>query len=116
MSNTVRRINQSEMTTFMRCPRKWTLAYLQGLRPVTESTKLSLGTLVHSALKEHYRGGDGLRVFPEVDLEDPNPEAELGQIMVEGYLEWLAETGADVGHEIIVCESELEVPLGTFDI
>jgi len=115
MSNTVRRINQSEMTTFMRCPRKWTLGYLKGLRPVTESTKLSLGTLVHAALKEHYRGGDPDSVFPQegVDVEEWDSETELAHIMVEGYLEWLEETGADVGHEIIVCEEELSVPLGT---
>lgn len=124
MPNTVRRVNQSEMTTFMRCPRKWTLGYLRGLAPVTESSKLHLGSLVHLALKEHYRGGDALELLelaevqalseaPEETLAEVAKEAELAYLMVQGYLEWLEETGADVGLEIILCEEELEVPLGT---
>lgn len=123
--STERRINQSEMTTWMRCPRKWDLGYHQGLRPLTESTKLSLGTLVHEALRVHYQGGDAMEYLelaevqslseaPEEMLQDVAKETELAHLMMEGYLEWLSETGADVGLEFLLCEEELQVPFGVF--
>lgn len=95
----------------MRCPRKWDLSYRQGLRPVTESTKLSLGTLVHEGLRVHYQGGDALSVIPDPVPEEEAAEYELPYLMLEGYLEWLEETGADVGLEFILCEEEIQVPL-----
>jgi hypothetical protein len=38
-------------------------------------------------------------------------EAELGQIMIDGYLEWLEETGADRFLEVVATERKVEVPL-----
>lgn len=36
-------------------------------------------------------------------------EADLGRAMLEGYFDWLAETGADEGYEVVAPEQILEV-------
>jgi RecB family exonuclease len=110
----VRRVNQSELTTFMRCPRKWNLSYIQGFEPEEKSSALTVGSLVHAGLEAHYRGGDALSVIPELEEgEDHDPDTLLSAIMLEGYLEWLEETGIDAGDLTpIWVENQMEIPLG----
>lgn len=43
-----------------------------------------------------------------------NKDAELAQIMVEGYAEWLTETAADADLEVLAIEEEVEVRLMEF--
>jgi hypothetical protein len=50
--------------------------------------------------------------FPEI-ADQIMKDAELAAIMAEGYIEWLEETGADVGLKVIGAECQVEVPLGT---
>jgi hypothetical protein len=38
-------------------------------------------------------------------------ERDLADAMVSGYLEWLAETGADADLEVVATETDLQVPL-----
>jgi hypothetical protein len=50
--------------------------------------------------------------------EDPNvaddilKEAELAGIMLDGYMQWVEETGADSDLEVYGAEEKIEVPLG----
>lgn len=99
----MRQVNQSELTTFMRCPRKHDLMYVQGWTSPGTSSALEIGTWVHEGLRALYTGGDPMdammeRIYADTG-EDPaevvNPDRDLALIMVQGYLEWLEETGED---------------------
>jgi hypothetical protein len=97
-----RSVNQSELTTFMRCPRKWHLSYLQGWQEV------------HLGLELHYKGRDYADAFPVegVDIEAWGEEENLSWLMLEGYMEWLEETGVDSDWTIEMVEQRMELPLG----
>lgn len=129
--------SNSELQTFKRCRRKWWLSWYRGLHLIREPAVgvRQIGNRLHRALKEHYQPEapphkDHLlealernivvdrsllgEVSDEVrkQFED---EANLERIMLEGYLEWLAETGADSELEIIAPETYLEAGLSEFD-
>lgn len=99
----MRRVNQSELTTFMRCPRKHDLMYVQRWGSPETSSALEIGTSVHEGLRVHYTGGDlrewiGLAEMQELsESEDGtlSKETELALIMLDGYADWLEETGED---------------------
>lgn len=119
-----RRIRYSEIKRFMRCRRSWLNGYYYGLgfperdgeaKPTTAST----GTLVHAALEHHYfTGGDPAAFLRGQDVPEGAYAADWAKTytlairMVEGYMDWLAETGADAGEHTVGCEIELEVPMG----
>jgi PD-(D/E)XK nuclease superfamily protein len=87
----------------MRCPRKHDLMYVQGWSSPETSSALEIGTSVHEGLKVHYSGGDlaewiGLAEYQELsESEDGtlSKETEMSLIMLQGYMEWLEETGED---------------------
>lgn len=130
-------ISNSELRTFKRCRRKWWLGWYRGLRPVRESPVgvRQIGDRLHRALKAHYVPG-GPRTgamllealereimldrsqmtgwLPEV-FEQFDKEANIERIMLEGYLEWLAETGADSELQVVSSEQYLEAPLVEFN-
>lgn len=119
-----RRVNQSELTTFMRCPRKWDLSYVKGYSPSEESSNLYVGSLVHAGLQVHYEGGDlaewiGLAEAQGIsESEDGtlSKDDELALIMLEGYLQWLEETGIDAGDLVPEwVERRIELPLGNIE-
>jgi hypothetical protein len=118
------RISYSERKTYKTCRRKWWLSYVRELALEREApSAASLGTRVHSALEIHYDPADTrdpLAVFDAqaaADLAAPDVhektagEIELARIMVEGYFEWLAETGADEDLELLAAETQIEMPL-----
>jgi hypothetical protein len=130
----VRRISQSEMKTFLRCKRKWWLSDFRRLAPKGNDPTgpLKSGSRVHTALEAFYTpGGDALQALVVAQAEDwqayVNAVAELGaevvpditdqfakdceleRIMVEGYGEWIAESGADAGLEVISTEEIVSV-------
>jgi hypothetical protein len=128
----VYRLSNSELRTWLRCPRKWWLAYYRSLASVGENLvgPLPLGTRVHLALATYYAGDfdreDALRVYkedaqtavdalteidPYADTKKLVSEIELGRIMLEGYFEWVEETGADEGLTIVAPETAIEAPL-----
>lgn len=86
---------------------------------------LALGSRVHSALEQHYGHGvdllDAHKRLVEMDREalvndfrdttDLDAEAELGRIMLEGYLEWAEETGVHSNLELISVEERIVTPL-----
>lgn len=123
----VYRLSNSEIQTFKRCRRKWMLGYYRKLQLKQRSSTgpLALGTRIHSALEAYYTEGDDLLkahaalldrdrqilLADERDVTELENEGELGRIMLEGYLEWLAETGADSGWEVVSAERVVSVPL-----
>lgn len=120
----MRRVSNSELGTFRRCRRRWWLGYHRGLSPRRddESSQASIGTLVHKSLRAYY--GDGVNPLETLERElvaavERAPEqaedvAKVGALcraMLEGYLQWLEETGEDEDLEIIDAEREVRVPL-----
>jgi RecB family exonuclease len=120
-------MSQSEAATFRECRRKWYLGTYRQLQPKEQSVigPLPFGTRIHACLEAYYTDGrhpldvhrelvenDRLElVLVERDATDLDKEAELGRIMLEGYLEWLEETGADADYEVVSSEEILTVPL-----
>lgn len=124
-----RRISNSEIKTFKECKRRWYLTYVRRLKLRREDPTgaRSIGTRVHACLEHHYspegitRGRDTLSLhddmvaqdiadFPE-DAEKITKEGDLSRAMVEGYLDWVEETGADEGLTVVAPEAKLEYPL-----
>lgn len=120
-------ISNSEIQTFKQCRRKWWLSYYRKLRPMGRdyTGPLALGSRVHAALETYYRDGvplltawndlcetDRLKMAAEMrDMRDLDSEAELGRIMLEGYLAWVAEEGIDSEYEFTSAEEILRAPL-----
>lgn len=125
------RFTNSEMKTWQRCRRKWYLGqYLRrGKRTPEFGRPTSLGTIVHSALQDIYdpakRAVDVLAEMDkrrEADLaeyprytEDILKDHAFARIMVEGYLEWLAEEGHDQDLELVETERGLEVGMPGYE-
>jgi hypothetical protein len=79
---------------------------------------LPLGSRIHAALEGYYTDGrdpvevhrelaqvDRLKLLDEGrDITELDNEADLGRIMLEGYMEWIAETGADSDIEVVGAE------------
>lgn len=121
------RISQSESSVFRECRRKWWLGTYRGLQPREERVTgpLALGTRIHACLEAYYTDGrnpvdvhrelienDRLELaLVERDVTELEKEAELGRIMLEGYINWLEETGADADYEVVSAEEILTVPL-----
>jgi hypothetical protein len=86
---------------------------------------LALGSRVHAALDEYYSQGVPLldayadlvvkdKALLEADWRDTtslDSEAELGRIMLEGYLQWVEENGIDSELEMISTEEQITAPL-----
>ena len=122
-------VSNSEITTWKTCRRKWWLSYYLQLRPVKKDWvgPLPLGSRVHKALERYYRDGiDLLAAHQELvnearahmaveglDTAKLDDEAELGRLMLEGYLDWVAEEGLDEDLELLGVEEVLkyEFPL-----
>lgn len=121
------RLTNSETRAFRRCRRKWWLSYHRGLTSRTSDAPLAprqVGTRVHDALAAYYEHGtdpvkavqDGhqARLLEAGALREKEVirETALCEAMVAGYLDWLAETGADSEMEIVGAERAAEAPLG----
>jgi hypothetical protein len=86
----------------------------------------NIGTLVHLGLEAYYRDShlnpaqlvseraEQLVVeYPELE-DQVREDAEMATIMLEGYLEWVAETGADYGLVPVGTEQMVEAEVGPF--
>lgn len=133
----LRRISNSEVQTFKHCRRRWWLGWYRGLvlkaRKVTGPAPL--GTRLHEALSHYYvpEGTEQRHPVEALDailqrdqaalvanygdtesealltaLADFSKEADLARAMLEGYMEWIAETGYDSQYEVIAPEVVLE--------
>jgi len=121
------RISNSEIQTFKDCRRRWYFTYYRRLQPKQQKSTgpLALGTRIHESLDQYYALGTPLidahnglveleksRLLSEFkDVEALESEAELGHIMLEGYLQWVEENGIDVELDIISTEEVVTVPL-----
>jgi hypothetical protein len=124
----VLRLTNSEMKDWRRCRRKWYLGYYRRLRLLAGEDEpmstTSIGNRVHDALAAYYNPAvkaDPVAHAVESITADvarlPEKEADLLKettlvvAMLEGYLEWLAETGADEDIVVEGTESVVEVRL-----
>jgi hypothetical protein len=121
------RISNSEIQTFKDCRRRWWLSYYRRLQPKTQQMTgaLALGSRVHEALDMYYSKNIPLleahSQLVEIDKQkliesyrdtyDLESEAELGRIMLDGYLQWVEENGIDAELEMISTEEIIEMPL-----
>lgn len=139
----ITRLSNSEIQTFKRCRRKWYLTYYRNLQPrgKTRVGPMAIGSRLHTALQYHYESRipgstniidarDALEALIERErietFSDPefnndieaqfNAEADLQRIMIDGYLDWLAETGDDSNYEIISAEAYREAAIDTSDL
>jgi RecB family exonuclease len=127
-------LSNSEIQVFKDCRRKWWLNYYRRLMPKQRdyTGALALGSRIHEALDQYY-SSDG-----EISLLDAHTalvkkdmdtmlaeyrdttalegEAELGRIMLEGYLQWMDEEGIDSNLEKISNEEIITMPLFDGDV
>jgi hypothetical protein len=120
-------LSNSEMQDFRRCRRKWYWSYYRGLARTREEpgSALHVGNLVHDALAHYYDPesswgdpvayGEGqlaeeIAEFP-AEEDALRKEFELVRAMLEGYMEWLAETGIDADLRVLGSERMIRVPM-----
>lgn len=111
---TIRRYSRSEFSTFRRCRRKWWFQHYLGLKSKERKVDTaSVGTLVHKMLQEYYQDTLELDQYTlsKQEIDDPimQDEMHLACIMMEGYIEWLEDTGADAKYDVEGVESQLDV-------
>lgn len=123
-----KRLTNSEIKEFQRCRRKWWLKSIRGLRLKREKQvgPMKLGSRVHRSLEVLYETGhDTDAMFTDIhaqydaDMEEFPEEAEaldkerdLAVAMLEGYVEWLGETGEDEDIEVLGVEAPIEIEFG----
>jgi RecB family exonuclease len=123
------RISNSEIQTFKDCRRRWWFSYYRRLKPKQQefTGALALGSRIHEALDQYYSSDmelDLLEIHSKLveadrkilmdayrDTSDLESEAELGHIMLAGYLEWVEEEGIDVELERISNEEIISMPM-----
>ena len=126
MSDVVR-LSNSEIQTFKDCRRRWWFTYYRRLQPKYKDTTgaLALGTRIHAALDDYYANGTPLlqahanlvNTEKELllqdfrDVSELEKEAELGHIMLDGYLQWNEEEGIDADLEMISTEETIVMPM-----
>lgn len=124
------KVSNSEIDVHAQCRRRWWLTYYRGLTPREEKATgaLALGTRIHTALEGYYAAqldgehdADLLAIHSGLieadrvqmlmaghDTGQLDNEADLGQIMLSGYLDWIAQEGIDAGMELVGVEDRLE--------
>ena len=121
------KLSNSELQVFKDCRRKWWLNYYRRLQPRKKeyTGPLALGSRVHEALDRYYsKDIPLLDAYAELVQEEMDKmvaeyrdtatlesEAELGRIMLEGYLEWVENEGIDAELEMISTEEIISMPL-----
>ena len=133
----MRYFTNSELGTIRRCPRKWYFEYYLSIKRIYEHKNLAVasGIYLHEGLAELYNDGqDPLstvallaatdRAEQETMMADAGDDAiakieenvkiinqaeELATIMVQGYLQWLEEEGADSYLQFISAEEEVAI-------
>lgn len=118
-------ISNSEIQQWKSCRRSWYVNYYLKKQParVNPVGATQLGTRVHAALEGYY--DPALKVDPTVTIRniynldcEAYPEYEdqlrteelLADSMVSGYMDWLEETGLDIGLYVLSVEDSIEIP------
>lgn len=121
------KISNSEIQTYKDCKRKWWLTYYRELGLIVEDLTgaRKLGTNVHTVLGDWYQDGADpvngiITIYAEQikaveaagqDAAKLRKDADLALAMIEGYLQWVDETGQDVDLELIGTEQVIEYPI-----
>jgi len=123
------KISNSEIQTWKSCRREWWLTYYRELGIKRDLDKpigpRQLGTKIHIALCAYYaEHRNPVEVVNELYLEDKTrlaedpvvvadlgKEQDLAKAMLEGYVEWVKEEGADDDIELVAAETVIEVPV-----
>ena len=121
------RISNSEIQTFKDCRRRWWFTYYRRLQPRERNFTgaLALGSRIHEALDQYYATGKPLLdAHAELvnaekeelltqfkDVAELEKEAELGHIMLDGYLQWVEENGIDAELEMVSTEEKITMPM-----
>ncbi len=122
---TTRRIRYSQLAKFKRCRRSWQLEDVDGMEldrdPTQSKGSRSLGTLVHVGV-EHLNNGLDWRAGLDAEKakveeaggwsDDWYENFNMARIMLEGYEEWVATTGADANEQVLLVEPQLEANMG----
>jgi hypothetical protein len=123
-------ISNSEIQTWKDCRRKWWLVYYREMAPRRDQEDPTgarqLGIRIHIALGAMYQDGlNPVEVLRSIYAEDEaaltaaqrtdrvtalRKEYDLALAMIEGYVEWVAETAVDEGLELVATEDVIEVP------
>lgn len=115
------------MSTFKDCKRKWYLSNYLKLAPRSHylSPPLETGTLVHEAVRVFYRNNrdtekalkwldtskaQAVDAALRADKAEVQNNHELARVVVEGYIWWLENTGADHRIHIESVETAYQVP------
>lgn len=115
-------ITASDLKLFMACKRAWAWNQADYRLPEARTGNMALGTRVHAALEHYYKTGlDPLveheRLFRN-DLADVSGWEEdqlfadviVGRKLVQGFLDWLTEEGADDDYTVEAVEHQIEAP------
>ena len=120
------RVSNSVLRSFKRCRREWYLSNYRQLRRRVEDTSpvgvALLGTRVHTALEAHYGYGidpllalsasyEAARERSNLAVDQLNAEQSYAEIMVSGFLQYVASTGFDEEYEPVAVERILSYPL-----
>lgn len=122
-------LTSSEMKQWQTCARGWWLSYHLKLRRKSDYSSLpSVGNLTHDGLQRYYEGRlerpsdfvsetAAALMAEQPELADQiSKDAELATIMLDGYIEWVAEEGCDADLEFIAAEQTVEVPIGPYRV
>jgi hypothetical protein len=138
------RVSASKLRDWMRCRRMWWLTWVRQLTLQEPLTDLrATGTRVHKALAGWYvpeaegpvdpRDGiqtaiaaDWAKLIERAGIDEEHDDyasikakwdnsVALERAMVEGYMEWLEETGSDAGLTFVASETELSADVETVD-
>lgn len=120
-------LTSSEMSQWLKCQRGWWLTYYLELRRRNEYSSLpGIGNLVHDGLQAYYEGKlerpsdhvaarSTLMLEKHPELESQlSKDAELSTIMLDGYLDYVAEEGVDADLEFVAAEKTIDVPVGPY--
>lgn len=118
-------LTNSELSDLRRCPRMYWLKYVQRLVPRDPPSSLKaseIGGRIHTALERYYTGTEADVVLQDVLYEiqqaaangDTENEKSWTQVhaALEGYFEYLAETGVDQQVEFAEIEAVHQRELG----
>lgn len=134
----VRFVSHSEFNAYRRCRRSWFVHYvLKRAQPPAEPGALDLGRITHEGLevitnngtlseakqrilavaKEDAETAEMTRItlgLPNIPLSEQWMEAAGdAQNYIEGYVQWLEDTGADQRYVTYAAEEEMQMPLVT---
>ena len=122
-------LSNSEIQVFKDCRRKWWLNYYRRLQPRQKdfTGALALGSRIHEALDQYYSSDGAIDLLDAhtalvkkdmdtlvAEFRDTSAleaEADLGRIMLEGYLQWMDEEGIDSNLDKISNEEIISMPL-----